>query len=168
VGGRGGVRHALSVAPLSEASVLASDPREAADFNQGANSVQANPNKTKQKSLDFLGFIRPNRDFSMGYERKNKKNPLASQVVCKTSQACGHPQFQGISASQRPYPANGNIIARIFWFWQTRFFRRLWKWGNSRWIRVSRPRSVTRILRRFSAPAFSPPVNIQASGLWAS
>jgi hypothetical protein len=23
--------------------------------------------------LDFLGFIRPNRDFLMGYERKNKK-----------------------------------------------------------------------------------------------
>ena len=39
----------------------------------------------KQKSLDFLGFIRANRDFSKGYERKNKKNRLASQVVCKTS-----------------------------------------------------------------------------------
>jgi hypothetical protein len=24
--------------------------------------------------LDFLGFIRPNRDFSMGYGEKNKKN----------------------------------------------------------------------------------------------
>jgi hypothetical protein len=24
-------------------------------------------------SLDFLGFIRPNRDFSKGYEQKNKK-----------------------------------------------------------------------------------------------
>jgi len=31
--------------------------------------------------LDFLGFIRPNLDFSMGYEQKNKKNRLASQVV---------------------------------------------------------------------------------------
>jgi hypothetical protein len=37
------------------------------------NSVQANPNKTKENCLDFLGFIRPNRDFSMGYEQKNKK-----------------------------------------------------------------------------------------------
>jgi hypothetical protein len=54
--------------------------------NQGANSVQINPNKTKQKSLDFLGFIRPNRGFSKGYEQKNKKNRLASQVVRKTSQ----------------------------------------------------------------------------------
>jgi hypothetical protein len=55
-------------------------------FNHSANSPQANPNKTKQKSLDFLGFIRPNRDFSKGCEQKNKKNRIASQVVCKTSQ----------------------------------------------------------------------------------
>jgi hypothetical protein len=59
-------------------------------FNQSGNSAQANPNKTKQKSLDFLGFIRPNRDFSMGYGQKNKKNRLASQVVCETSQAPSH------------------------------------------------------------------------------
>jgi hypothetical protein len=58
-------------------------------FKQRANSLQAKPNKTKQNCLDFLGFIRPNRDFSMGYEQKNKKNRLASQVVCKASQA--HP-----------------------------------------------------------------------------
>jgi hypothetical protein len=49
------VGHALSVAPLSEASRLASDPRSRG-FNQGANFVQTNPNKTKQNSLDFLGF----------------------------------------------------------------------------------------------------------------
>jgi hypothetical protein len=41
---------------------------EARGCNQSANSVQINPNKTKQNCLDFLGFIRPNRDFSMGYE----------------------------------------------------------------------------------------------------
>jgi hypothetical protein len=46
-------------------------------FNRRANSFQINPNKTKQKSLDFLGLIGPNRDFSMGYEQKNKKNRLA-------------------------------------------------------------------------------------------
>ena len=34
---------------------------------------EANPNGTKQKRLDLLGFIRQNRDFSMGYERKNQK-----------------------------------------------------------------------------------------------
>jgi hypothetical protein len=28
---------------------------------------QALPNKTKQNSLVLFGFIRPNRDFSMGY-----------------------------------------------------------------------------------------------------
>jgi hypothetical protein len=41
--------------------------------------------------LDFLGFIRPNRDFSKGYERKNKKNRLASQVVCEMSQVDASP-----------------------------------------------------------------------------
>jgi hypothetical protein len=36
-------------------------------LNQRVNSFQGNPNKTKQKGLDFLGFIRPNQAFSMGY-----------------------------------------------------------------------------------------------------
>ena len=60
-------------------------PGRSGGFNQSGNSFQANPNKSKQKSLDLFGFIRPNRDFSMGYEQKIKKR-LASQVVCKTSQ----------------------------------------------------------------------------------
>jgi hypothetical protein len=47
---------------------------EAAIFNQHANSFQAKPNKTKQKGLDLLGFIRPNRDFSMGCGEKNKNS----------------------------------------------------------------------------------------------
>jgi hypothetical protein len=29
--------------------------------------IQAKPNKTKQKSLDLLGFLWSNRGFSMGY-----------------------------------------------------------------------------------------------------
>jgi hypothetical protein len=33
-----------------------------------SKQIQAKPNKSKQKSLDLHGFIRPNRDFSMGYE----------------------------------------------------------------------------------------------------
>jgi hypothetical protein len=32
-----------------------------------AKLIQAKPNKTKQKSLDFLGFFWPIRGFSMGY-----------------------------------------------------------------------------------------------------
>jgi hypothetical protein len=28
---------------------------------------QINPRKSKEKGLDFLGFLWPNRDFSMGY-----------------------------------------------------------------------------------------------------
>ena len=41
--------------------------------NSGESSIQANPNKTKQNCLDFLGFIRPNWDLSVGYAKKNKK-----------------------------------------------------------------------------------------------
>jgi hypothetical protein len=37
------------------------------EYNHRANSLQINPNKTKQNCLDLLGFIRPNRGFSMGY-----------------------------------------------------------------------------------------------------
>jgi hypothetical protein len=33
-------------------------------------------NKSKQKSLDLLGFLWPNRDFSKGYTGKNKKIPF--------------------------------------------------------------------------------------------
>jgi hypothetical protein len=37
----------------------------------------ANSNKTKQKSLHFLGFLWSKRGFSGGYGGKNKKNPLS-------------------------------------------------------------------------------------------
>jgi hypothetical protein len=80
-----------------------SDPPRGPRFNQSANSVQANPNKAKQISLDLLGFIRPNRDFSMGYGQKIKKNRLASQVVCKTSHATLFaPFFAKAGGSARP------------------------------------------------------------------
>jgi hypothetical protein len=32
--------------------------------------IQIKPNKSKQKSLHLLGFIRPNQAFSMGYDGK--------------------------------------------------------------------------------------------------
>jgi hypothetical protein len=54
----------------------ASDPKRSApslEYNFRSSDLQANPNKTKQKSLDFLGFLWPNRDFSEGYGEKNKK-----------------------------------------------------------------------------------------------
>jgi hypothetical protein len=51
------------------------------------HSIQANPNKTKPKSLDLLGFIRPNRDFSKGYERKNKKSTRVSSCMRNVSSA---------------------------------------------------------------------------------
>jgi hypothetical protein len=57
---------------------LGADPQSAEritsrGFNRRARSAQARPNKTKQKSLDLLGFIRPNRFFSMRYGESNKK-----------------------------------------------------------------------------------------------
>jgi hypothetical protein len=48
--------------------------------------AQIESSQSKQKGLDLLGFVRPNRAFSMSCGRKNKKNPPASQLVCKTSQ----------------------------------------------------------------------------------
>jgi hypothetical protein len=36
-------------------------------LNLRASWVQVKPRKTKEKSLHFLGFSRPNRDFSEGY-----------------------------------------------------------------------------------------------------
>jgi hypothetical protein len=61
------------------------------EFNQRANSSQANPSKTKQNSLDFLGFIRPNRDLSMGYERKNKKIDSRLKLCAKRLKRYFHP-----------------------------------------------------------------------------
>jgi hypothetical protein len=61
--------------------------------------------------LDFLGFIRPNRDFSKGYEQKNKKNRLASQVVCKTSQTPSNLILCSVAA--RFNPAIRKIMAQI-------------------------------------------------------
>jgi hypothetical protein len=68
--------------------------RRASD--RGLDSASARiPSKqiqiTKQKSLDFLGFIRPNQDFSMGYEQKNKKKSTPVSVCAKTSQGAFHP-----------------------------------------------------------------------------
>jgi hypothetical protein len=48
-----------------------------AGCNRRASYLQANASKNKQSCLDLLGFIWPNRDFSKGYERKNKKICLA-------------------------------------------------------------------------------------------
>jgi hypothetical protein len=45
----------------------------AAAYNPWASLVQANPNESKEKSLDLFGFLWPNRAFSKGYRGKNKK-----------------------------------------------------------------------------------------------
>jgi hypothetical protein len=50
---------------------------------------QIRPSKTKQKCLDSLGFIRPNRDFSMSYGKKNKKIPVSWFLAAGRLARCG-------------------------------------------------------------------------------
>jgi hypothetical protein len=45
--------------------------------NHSASSVKENANKNKVNRFYFLLFVLPNRDFSKGYEQKNKKICLA-------------------------------------------------------------------------------------------
>jgi hypothetical protein len=59
-------------------------------FNQRTSSEQANPNKSKQKSLDLLGFIRKSVLFNeLRWKKMKKFSParLASRVVHETSQS---------------------------------------------------------------------------------
>jgi hypothetical protein len=58
---------------------------------------QARPNKSKQKRLDLLGFIRPNRAFSIGYDDSKSKNPTLSQAMRQMSQ----PHFCSLSPRRR-------------------------------------------------------------------
>jgi hypothetical protein len=37
------------------------------------NFSKPDPSQTKKTGLDFLGFLRPIRGFSMGYEQPNQK-----------------------------------------------------------------------------------------------
>jgi hypothetical protein len=56
--------------------------------------VQANPNNSKQKNLDLLGFVWPKRDFSKGYNRKNKKIcPLPDSLGGLSVSGSKQPQF---------------------------------------------------------------------------
>jgi hypothetical protein len=58
---------------VSEPPGRAAARRAGAKAQTSAKQNQAEPNKSKQKGLDLLGFIRPNRAFSMGCGRKNNK-----------------------------------------------------------------------------------------------
>jgi hypothetical protein len=64
-----------------------------------AKQFQAKPNKSKQNSLDFLGFIRPNQDFSMGYTDSKQKSDLVSNYVQNVSE--GFPLFSEASKMRR-------------------------------------------------------------------
>jgi hypothetical protein len=49
--------------------------------NLRASWLQADPRKTKEKGLDFFGFLWSNWDFSRGYEENKRKNPLPAQLA---------------------------------------------------------------------------------------
>jgi hypothetical protein len=87
---------------------------------------QANPNKSKQKGLDLLGFIRPNRDFSMGYGRKNKKKVfLLSPHWAKRLKRVPHsvPARRARPGRNRPFrPLDRHIAADSVFVNQLLFF----------------------------------------------
>jgi hypothetical protein len=67
--------------PLRERTgITVASVRDYPNNNRGSGSAarffpsrhKPHPSKSKQKCLGLLGFIRPNRDFSMGYDEKNK------------------------------------------------------------------------------------------------
>src|ERR1700722_10274814 len=75
-------------APREGVSARQAQPTQPSTTKQ----IQEKPNKTKQKSLDLFGFIRPNQGFSRGYGGTQiKKFLLPSQVVCRTPKQ--HPHF---------------------------------------------------------------------------
>jgi hypothetical protein len=52
--------------------------------------------------LVFLGFIRPNRGFSMGYERKNKKMGSRLKLCAKSlKRLSGHFSPQPVTRARR-------------------------------------------------------------------
>src|SRR5208337_1793702 len=51
--------------------------------------TKASPSRTKKTGLDFLGFVRPIRGFSMGYEQSKQKKPrLAAAPPRGAHRAC--------------------------------------------------------------------------------
>jgi hypothetical protein len=132
-------------------------PRKADGFNQRGNSGQAKPNKTKQNCLDFLGFIRPNQDFSKGYAQKIKKTDSRLKLCTKRLNSSSTSHFFLARASPTPARAAGSIprigtYYRIFLFYARRCWApqlRLlvsWDWRGRekqyRLIKASCPRTV--------------------------
>jgi hypothetical protein len=64
--------------------------------------MQTNANKNKQNSFHLLPFISPNRDFSMGYERRNKNiRVLVSGCVQNVSSRRAQPVSNAFLISPR-------------------------------------------------------------------
>jgi hypothetical protein len=84
--------------------------------------ARAAANKSKQKCLDLLGFIRPNRDFSMGYGRKNKKIPHLKSRAQTTaladtlSDTLLHTSRRRTLLTRRGSNPMKRNVAHVFWF----------------------------------------------------
>jgi hypothetical protein len=72
-------------------------PRPAEIFPSRSKQDQRKPRKTKKKSLDLLGFLRRNRDFSTGYAARREiiigepdGSPLASPPALRSACAIFH------------------------------------------------------------------------------
>jgi hypothetical protein len=63
--------------PPNERATEPADPSPAKFFQAKPKKTKKNQEKPRKKSLDFLGFLRPNRDISMGYRDSQGKNPFA-------------------------------------------------------------------------------------------
>jgi hypothetical protein len=75
-----------------------------------AGPTRIKPNKTKQKSLDFLGFIRPNRDFSMGYGESSKKSSGGVSRDVQNVLTARSPSFS--LTPRRPNPESRRRVER--------------------------------------------------------
>jgi hypothetical protein len=56
---------------------------------RSAKQRQAKPSSAKSNRLDLLGFIRPNRDFSMGCGGKKQKNPGSFPLAARRPEGAG-------------------------------------------------------------------------------
>jgi len=89
---------------------------------------QVNPNKNKEKRLEFLGFLWRIREFSKGYAGKNKKNrpraQLAHRVVDPNANSYGFSSPARLRASGSDIP-QVEISTPYFCFCQENSLRML-------------------------------------------
>ena len=81
-------------------------PQNATCGRVPSKKIQAKPRKTKEKCLDLLGFIRPNRDFSRGYSESSF--PVSTRLSGCTPNVSGARCFPSLA---RRRPRAGSILS---------------------------------------------------------